>query len=134
MIFLDTSYLVAYYNEDDQNHKKAIKLMELFFSGNYGEFIISDYVFDEFITVMFHKIKNIPSVVKVGNDVLFFTTYFSVTKDIFNISWKLFEVQQKTKFGFTDCTIVALMNDLAIKYLATFDQDFKKVEGIKILG
>ena len=49
-IFLDTSFLVAFYNKRDQNHSQAWKFIS---ETDIGiSFIISDYIFDEVLTVL----------------------------------------------------------------------------------
>ena len=51
MIILDSSFLIGYKIEDDQHHEKAKSIMNKIVSGEYGDAIISDYIFDEVIAV-----------------------------------------------------------------------------------
>ncbi len=53
-IFLDTSALVSYYNEDDTLHNAAAKVMGQFRRGEMPvtKFFFSAYVFDETMTVL----------------------------------------------------------------------------------
>lgn len=134
MIFLDTSFIISYYNEHDDNHSRALSLMNKIVSGNYGEFIISDYIFDEVATIAFIRLKNLSEVEKIGNDIQFFTNIYTIEEKVFQDSWNIFVKQYDTKMSFTDCSIIALMRSQRVKYLATFDEDFDKVEGIEILN
>lgn len=49
-IFLDTSFLVAFYNKKDKNHLSARRFISN--EDNGGSFVISDYIFDEVLTVL----------------------------------------------------------------------------------
>ena len=49
-IFLDTSFLVAFYNKKDKNHSEARRLISE--ADKHTSFVISDYVFDEILTVL----------------------------------------------------------------------------------
>jgi len=50
-IFADTSFLVSFYNQQDSNHKKATSIAKSL-EGQNILWIISDYIFDEFLTVL----------------------------------------------------------------------------------
>ena len=58
MIILDTSFIVSYYNTADENHNKAIEIMDGLKSMKYGDLYITDYIFDESMTVIFVRLKN----------------------------------------------------------------------------
>ena len=59
MIFLDTSFIISFYNEEDDNHKKAWKIMEDLIKDKYGDVVISDYIFNECATVLYLKLKDL---------------------------------------------------------------------------
>jgi predicted nucleic acid-binding protein len=132
MIFLDSSFLIACKIENDEHHKKSIdfliKLIE-----DKEEIAISDYVFDEVVTVIFGKTKNLGMAIETGN-VLKKIKLFRVDDIIFESSWIIFVNQEKTKLSFTDCTTISLMKKEGIKKLATFDEDFKKINGIEVVS
>ncbi len=50
-IFLDTGIFVAFVNEKDRNHSRAVELVDDLRRGTYGIPYTSDYVFDEAVTV-----------------------------------------------------------------------------------
>ena len=66
MIFLDTSYLVAIEVEKDQNHQQAVKIRDDIIRGKFGKLFISDYIFDETITVTLGRTKDIKKVIFIG--------------------------------------------------------------------
>ncbi|MBI5803990.1 type II toxin-antitoxin system VapC family toxin [Candidatus Pacearchaeota archaeon] len=133
MILLDTSFLIGYYNEKDVHHGRAKEIMDGIYSGNYGRPVISDYIFDELINIFLSRTQSLASAVKVGEDALYFSDIVYISKEIFKDAWEIFKSQKNTKFSFTDCTILAMMQEMKIKYIATFDEDFKKVEGIRVI-
>jgi len=53
---------------------------------------------------------------------------------VFQESWQNFCNQKSTNFSFTDCTIISLIKKGGIRNISTFDDDFKKVEGISVIG
>jgi len=131
MIILDTSFIVAYYNNQDSQHKKALFLMDKISENTYGEVTITDYIFDECATVLFSKLKNLKQTIEICDKIKAVVT-FKIDEKLFADSWNIFKSQKNTKLSFTDCSIVALMQERGIKHIATFDEDFKKVKGIKI--
>jgi len=134
MIILDTSFLFAYYNDNDYFHEDSVKLAPEILSGKYGPVFISDYVFDEFMTIAFNKIKDLDKIVKIGENVLFFTNLIYVDEDVFKDSWEIFKNQKDTKMSFTDCSILALMKYRGISNIATFDEDFLKISKINVVN
>ncbi len=134
MIILDTSFIIAYYNENDEKHDKAVELMKTLVLGKYGEFIISDYIFDEVVTVALIRLKKMKRALEIGSDVLFFTSLFYLEKEGFEKAWDIFKGQKDTKLSFTDCSILALMEEKGIRYVASFDEDFSKEERIEVVN
>ena len=132
MIFLDSSYLVAVAVESDQNHPKAIRLNREIAKGEFGKAVISDYIFDETITVIFGRTKDIDKAVQVGTNLFASAEVINVGDKRFMEAWNLFKVQRSTRLSFTDCTTLSIMRERAIPNVATFDEDFKKVKWVKV--
>lgn len=134
MIFLDSSFLVAVEVKTDQNHEKAVKIRDEIIKGKFGKTFISDYIFDETITVTFGRTKKLRKTILVGNQLKASSEMLKVDEKIFDQAWKIFKKQKETHFSFTDCTTIAIMSKNEIKNIATFDEDFQKVRGIKVIG
>jgi len=134
MIILDSSFIVSYFNKRDENHLKAIKFMKDIVNLNFGLPHITDYIFDETITVSFIRLKNLRKVEEIGDNLLKTTKLIEVEKTNFDNAWNLFKKQKNTSFSFTDCTTVSVMEESRIKNIATFDKDFEKIKGINIIG
>ena len=124
-VFIDSSILVAYANKDDQNHAESEKIIGEIFSGKYGKPVISDYIFDEVVTVCLARTKSIEITKRVGNYLLNSQVILlKIDDDAFDEAWNIFS--KSGKLSFTDCATIALMKIVGISYLATFDKELSK--------
>ncbi len=126
MIFLDSSLIVAYLNDVDENHAKALKIIRDIDRDRYGTSVITDYIFDEVATVMLVRIKRIEKVVEAGDALLGTNLMLRINEHLFSSAWKIFKEQKKPALSFTDCTSIAVCRANGISTIATFDEDFKK--------
>lgn len=131
MIMLDTSFVVAYFNTNDQNHKEAVNTSKTLVQLN-SELCITDYIFGEIATVSLLKLKDVKKAAQIGNLVLESCNVIPVKKDAFDDAWKIFS-GQRLRLSFTDCTTIATMHSQGMQEIATFDKDFARVEGITVL-
>jgi predicted nucleic acid-binding protein len=127
MIFLDSSLIVAYLNEADQNHAKALQVVKHISDDEYGTSVITDFIFDEVVTIMLVKTKDVSHVTDVGQEFLADSLVLRIDEGLFNSAWKIFTQQRKPVFSFTDCTSLAACKANGISNIATFDEDFKKL-------
>lgn len=134
MILLDTSFLIAYEVDTDSNHERAVSLRERITREEFGPLIISDYIFDEILTVTFSKTKNLEKTIIIGMELRNSSILIKLNDKDFEETWELFKKQKNTKFSFTDSSNVALMKRMGIKNIATFDEDFKKIKEINVIG
>lgn len=134
MIILDTSFIVSYYNTRDENHKKAVELMKDIVNRKYGNLYITDYIFDEGVTVILIRLKSLSRTIEIGESIRKSTEMIEIEKDIFEKAWKLFKEQSGTALSFTDCTTLNVMKAKDVKNIVTFDEDFKRVKGINVIG
>ena len=130
MIFLDASFLINLYVETNNEHKRANEIYNLI---ENEEKIISNLVIMEVITVMNIKLKQDLHLIsevyeelnityKILNDVTFYNKGFNILKSEFN--------RNKERISLFDCVYLALMRDLGIEKIATFDDHFDNIEGI----
>ncbi|OQD59138.1 putative nucleic acid-binding protein [Methanobrevibacter arboriphilus JCM 13429 = DSM 1125] len=130
MIFLDANFLINLYVETNNEHERANEIYNLI---ENEEKIISNLVIMEVITVMNIKLKldldlisevyeELNIAYKVLNDTNFYNKGFDILKREFN--------RNKEKISLFDCVYVALMKDLGIEKIATFDDHFDNIEGI----
>lgn len=134
MIFLDTSYLVSLENDKDSNHEKAVRLNEEIAKGKFGRIVVSDYIFDETVTVTFRRTRKLNKAILVGERLFSFAEIKYVDEKTFADSWNFFRKQKSTELSFTDCTTLVLMQSNGINNIATFDEDFQKIQNINCIG
>jgi predicted nucleic acid-binding protein len=128
MIFLDSSFLVAFEVDGDANHTNAVRVMGQVAEGEHGRPTISDYVFDEVVTVTFVRTKNLSKSRRVGEGMLESFRLLKVDDEVFSDSWRLFRSQKQARFSFTDATTIELMRRHGIETIATFDGAFRGLE------
>ena len=132
MILIDSNVLISYFNNRDKNHNSAIKILKKLDKEPYGELIISDYIFNEIVTVTLLKKKDKKIAIEAGNEI--FKSKIKIIKvnnNLFNRTWSLFKISN-LKMSFTDFTNLAIMELLKIQNIATFDKDFKKASNINV--
>ena len=133
MIMLDSSFLIAYHNTKDNNHKQASELMPRIASGEYGKVNITDYIFDETATYLAAK-HGLGKAVTIGTYLLGASELIGITKNDFEEAWSLFKSQRNTRLSFTDCTVIIAMRANSITKLATFDGDFGKFSDLSVVS
>ena len=132
-LLIDTSAIVSARNADDKNHNKALDIMTRAVKGKFGKLYISDYIFDEAVTIAYIRTGN----KNFANDI----GIFARTKPIifrfiepidFERAWELYLQFQDKNFSFTDCTNIALMKRHGIDTLFTYDSEFNGI--VSIIG
>jgi predicted nucleic acid-binding protein len=134
LIALDSSFLVAFKIQNDVHHEKANLLMKEIASEKFGKPFLTDYIFDETVTGIFVRSKKLELAVQYGRELLDSIEMFSVEMEAFRDAWKMFSEQGKSRLSFTDATTISVMRLYDVKWVATFDRDFKHVEGIRTIG
>lgn len=133
MIILDTSFLVAYFNQGDENHPKVMKIMEEIVGRKFGPMCMTDYIFNETVTVAMIKMKDLQKATRIGDYTIKALKMIRVGEDTFLQAWKIFQSQKGTRLGFTDCTTISVMKYHGIDNIATFDKDLK-IHGINCVN
>ncbi|MEJ2772196.1 type II toxin-antitoxin system VapC family toxin [Stygiolobus sp. CP859M] len=130
-LLLDTSYFIAYLNNNDVNHEMALKLSEKI---KEYEAVITDYIFDELITfLIYHVNKNYA--VKVAKLILEKVkegelNIFLIDREVF-VNALDYLVKYERKLSFTDCTTLSSMDKLSTQFLLSFDRDFDNINLLK---
>ncbi len=122
-IFFDTSAIYAYINLKDPDHK-AIKS----FLGNFkGKLVITNYIFDEIITLITSRLGH-KTAVFVGNVLLNSPQIEKiwVTQTDEKEAWALFSVRMDKEYSFTDCISFIVMRKYNIKKYLALDEHFKQ--------
>ena len=125
-VFLDASYFLAIYNENDVHHKKSRALAEKIDANEYGQAVTSDYIFDEAVSVTLRKFGK-EKAQALGKQILGSIFMVQCGRHIFDTAFRIFN-SSKDAFSFTDCVSQAIMDLAEIKLIATFDKMFEKLD------
>lgn len=138
-IFLDTSFILAHVNSNDELHENALRLekTENILS---QDCYINNNVLNEVLTLIGKKI-NIDAAEEIYYGLI---DSFEILNEynIFNYTAKTFDIfkrivglnSKKTKLSFTDSSIILTMQESNIRDLASFDQQFKNFDEINLIG
>lgn len=122
-VFLDTSALYAYINAKDPDHKKIKK----FLNGFKGEVVITNYIFDEIVTLVLARLGHDKAVL-VG-DILNKSPQVErmwVTQSDEKNAWAIFVSRKDKGYSFTDCISFVVMKRLKISKCLALDSHFKQ--------
>jgi len=130
-IFLDTSFLVAFYNEGDKNHIQARSFITD--ADQNLSCVISDYVFDEVLTILLVRGGKTLSI-EAGNKIFEDEKIdiLQIDVEIFNKAWLVYQSFKDKQWSFTDCTSYVLMKNLSIHTGASFDIHFDQFGFISV--
>jgi len=125
-LLLDTSALIAARNADDRNHPETLEIMTHALHSEYGKVFVSDYIFDEAVTLAYIRTGSKKFAHDIGRFARAKPINFRFIEPIdFDRAWELYQQYEDKRLSFTDCTNIALMERLSIDTLFTFDAEFK---------
>lgn len=125
-VFLDTSFILALEDADDQRHKTAAKFWTDF-KQKPRKIITTTYVFDETVTFLRRRISH-DKAAHVGKLLLSSPTVelIHISEIQFDKSWNLFLKYHDKGFSFTDCVSFIVMEERSTKEALTFDEHFQQ--------
>ncbi|MEK6905118.1 MAG: PIN domain-containing protein [Nanoarchaeota archaeon] len=132
MIFIDANIFLAYDNLSDANHKKASKIWGEVESGKFGDYFISDYVFNEIVGVTFRK-KGKERAILLGEQVLKSVLIINIDDHLLKEAWKIFSAT-KLNLNLVDCTNLVAMKIAGAEFIATLDKEFIQVKGVEVIS
>ena len=133
MIVLDSSFLVAYHNARDVHHAAAARAMTSLLQGQWGQALLLEYVFLEVVTVLLAR-RGLAVASEVGTKLLQAREVeFVPCSDLFVEALETFREQRAERLSFTDAAIVTVARRQAPGLIATFDADFRGLEGISVI-
>ncbi len=133
VLILDSSFLIAYHNKNDVHHPASSKIMEDVLDGKFGVALLLEYVFLEVVTVLLAR-RGLAVATSVAATLLQAREVeFVPCSDLFGNTLETFRTQKKATLSFTDAALVTLARRHKRTPIATFDKDFRHVEGISVL-
>jgi predicted nucleic acid-binding protein len=132
MIVLDSSFLVGFHNQRDAHHHAASALMNQFLSGAWGSGLLLEYVFLEVMTVLLMR-RGLAVSARVGHILLEAQELeFVPCSDLFSESLRVFLGQTRTRLSFADAAITYVAQQRAEGLVLSFDDEFRKIPGIRV--
>ena len=130
-VFVDTNVYVALRNTKDTTHQKAIQILNYLIDKGVKIYTSSD-VIGESLTVI-SKIMGKAEAKGFLSDVQTMSNIIFVDEIAHKETQKYFFRVKSNKISFIDCSNVVIMKKYKIKYIFSFDEDFKKM-GVELLG
>lgn len=124
--FIDTSALVALFDQRDKHHKEAKEALSLVQKKKI-RLLISDYIFDESITtVLSHAGHEVAE--KVGEFILSSNILEFISLNLADKmnAWEYFKKHSDKGYSYTDCTSFILMKEKKINCYFAFGDHFHK--------
>lgn len=127
--FADTSFLVAFYNVRDDNHKAARNFIaDLIRKKETVRFIITDYIFDETLTTVLNR-GGKQLAIEVARKIFSSPTISiaTINPEIFSKAYELFIDYTDQEWSFTDCCSIAFLKEYLHSpaiHVAAFDNHF----------
>ena len=125
-IFVDTGAWVSIAMKRDKHHENAVQLLRNFQKDSVS-LITSDYILDEVLTLV-RKHSTHENARNIGVTILKspVVRLERITESVWEKAWKIFQRYKDKMWSFTDCTSLALMDQLRIQHAFTFDADFRQ--------
>ncbi|MDR0900357.1 MAG: PIN domain-containing protein [Methanobrevibacter sp.] len=123
MILLDANYLISLFVKREKNHERAIEIAKYI---QNEEKIISKLIIAETITILKKKLKT-KDIIKIYNTLENFT--IAEDSHLFNEGFEEF-IKYDGEISFFDAVYIALMKNLKIREIVSFDTDFDNKKGI----
>lgn len=134
MIVLDSSFLIAFHNERDIHHTRSADVMARFMDGEWGAGMLLEYVFLEVVTVLRMRL-DVTSAGRVGEILLQAKELeFIPCYRIFTEAFAIFRTAGHAPLSFTDAAIAAVARGDPPGFVATYDKDFARVDGVRVVG
>ena len=133
-VFLDTSFILALKDRDDQNHSAAQMWMKRFLKNEFGKIFTSTFIFDELATLIIVRLKNFEFAKKIGDYLLSSPriNVIDLNRPDFILTWEKFHEYGPNGLSFTDCSILAQCQGLNCNMVATFDHHFVGLIGTNL--
>lgn len=126
---LDTTIFIAAIFPREKHHREGRAILTSVEEGALGKPVITDYILDEVVTFV-RKRKDAAASIEVLDVIIHSPRLRLVKVDSrhFEAGLQLFRTYEG--LSFTDAVSVAVMRDLNIKVIYSFDSDFDGVPGV----
>lgn len=127
LIFLDTSFFIAFFRDKDQDHQRSHQILEDI-KNMHEHTITTAIVIAETLTCL-KRLNGPKNVAKTSSDLIHSNILIGEITDIIKESVEIFNKYEQ--FSFCDASNIAFMRKNNIKKIISFDSDFDLVQGIE---
>ncbi len=126
LILVDTGVIAAFYNRRDEHHSRALELLNNLRQGKYGTGILTDYILDETVTLLYVRSKRADIALHAGNIIITekLGTFFPMTLDLIIKTWDTYQKLIEKGLSFTDCSLLAVAEYLECNDILSFAKEF----------
>jgi predicted nucleic acid-binding protein len=131
--FLDTTVFIAASFPKEKHHKEGKEIINAVEEGILGKPVITDYILDEIVTFV-RKKKGANASIEILDTILSSPklTLIKVETKHFEAGIQIFKTYER--LSFTDAISVAVMRDLNIKTIYSFDSCFDGISDVMRLA
>jgi predicted nucleic acid-binding protein len=131
VIVLDSSVLIAFFNDRDVHNASAKQALRELDSGKWGKGLILEYVFVETVNVVKRRVS-IPVALDAGRFMRHSRQVeLSLSSEVFAKTWDEFRYDFSSPLSFVDLAVAHVARERAGGKVLTFDRAFRGVAGIK---
>jgi len=129
-VLIDTGVLYADHDTDASRHEAARRALEAVYDGQFGQPYVSDYIFDEAVTLTQRRVGAFGPAKQLGDRIRGVDSYpqvyelLWVSAAVFSDAVDVFEQYDDQELSFTDATTVALVERHDVDSVLSFDDDF----------
>jgi len=129
-VIVDTGVLYADHDRDASRHDVASDALDTVYDGELGLPFVSDYVYDEAITLTLRRAGSFSAAKRLGDRLRGVDPYpaayemLHVSAAVFADAVDVFERYDDQRLSFTDATTVALCRRHDVDSVLSFDDDF----------
>lgn len=133
MIVLDSSFLVAFHNERDVHHGRAVEVMDRLLADEWEAGLLLEYVFLEVVTVLRLRL-DLAAAVEVGQTLLRAREVeFVSCSQLFMESFETMRVERSSPLSFVDAAVLGVARRHPPGFIATFDDDFRRFDDVRVV-
>lgn len=129
-VLVDTGVLYADHDTDASRHSGASDALDAVYDGVYGHPYVSDYIYDEAVTLALRRCHSFESASQLGKRLRGVSPFpavyemLHVSAAAFADAIEVFERYDDQALSFTDATTIALCQRHDIDAVLSFDDDF----------
>lgn len=130
---IDSGAIYAFVVRTDQNHGAAVNFVAKWLKTS-GTFLLLDVVFFETMTLLKAR-ASADVAIRAGRELRRNAAYtwIALTPELERETWAIFQKYVDKTWSFTDCALFVASKHLRIPDIFSFDKDFERMTGVRLL-